>query len=248
MKYLLRLSYLGTNYHGFQVQNNAPTVQRALCDATRTVFGSDLDVSGCSRTDSGVHATEFYASILPTESSPNIPPEALVRALNSVLPKDIAVLDVRRVPKSFHVRYDVKSKEYIYRILNSPLRDPFLADRAFHYPQALNAKLMNEAAQHFVGTHDFSAFMASGSKITDAVRTVFSAGVQRDGDFVCFRVCADGFLYNMVRIMTGTLIDISQNGYDTSRIDEILDSKDRKNAGPTAPPQGLYLNKVIYAD
>ena len=246
MKYLLKLSYLGTAYHGFQVQPNVRTVQKELCDAARSVFGMPLNVSGCSRTDSGVHALEFYCTAELVESGPNIPPDALFRAMNSALPHDIAVCAAQEVPDSFHVRYDVRCKEYEYRIWNAPVRDPFLKDRAFHFSGKLDAHKMHSAAQDFLGKHNFTSFMAQGSKITDPVRTVYTAGVRCEGNMICFCVSADGFLYNMVRIMIGTLIDIGAGRINEKSIPCILTSENRDAAGATAPAHGLYLKTVSY--
>lgn len=252
MKLLLRISFLGTGYNGYQVQSDVPTVQRALNEASARLFGFECDVVGCSRTDSGVHANEFFVCISEKGKGSlecTIPMQSVPVAYNSVLPTDIAVLSAREVEDSFHPRYDVKYKEYIYKILNSEVRDPFLADRAYYVPthySDTDVERMNAAAQHLCGTHDFSAFMASGSKIVDTHRTVMYASVEREGDTVIFKVAADGFLYNMVRIMTGTLLLVGSGRLEPSDIDAIIARGERSGAGPTAPACGLYLNKVVY--
>ena len=169
MKYLLKLSYLGTAYSGFQVQPNGDTVQGRLCDAGKTLFGVDCAVTGCSRTDSGVHAKEYYAT-LEKHGGADIPAEKLPRAINTYLPKDISVITAETVDDGYSVRRHVTEKEYEYLILNSPIGDPFLLGRAYHYPHPLDILKMNEAAKYFVGRHDFAAFMASGSSIADTVR------------------------------------------------------------------------------
>ena len=166
--------------------------------------------------------------------------------MNIMLPADIAVKSAVPVPDSFHPRYDVKSKEYRYRILNSRIRDPFLAGRAYQFPVPLDTVLMNRAAGYFVGTHDFSAFTASGSDVADRVRTVYNCSVTSDGGIVTVTVSGSGFLYNMVRIITGTLIDVSCGKICADSIPDIIASLDRERAGFTAPACGLYLYRVEY--
>lgn len=246
LKMLLRLGYCGTNYHGFQVQPNAVTVQEKLQDAVQSLYGGRFPVTGCSRTDSGVHAKEFYCTVDIDENSPAIPYDRVPLALNHFLPDDISVYDARPVDSSFHPRYNALGKEYIYVIWNSRISNPFLARRVYHYPRKLDADLMNEAAQHFKGTHDFYGFMASGSDIEDTVREIKYADVKCENDKVIFTVAANGFLYNMVRIITGTLIFVSENKIGIDLIDEVIESRDRSRAGPTVPPDGLYLNRVVY--
>lgn len=240
---LLSLSYDGTAYHGWQVQENAVTVQQTFQDTWEKITGVRDNIIGCSRTDAGVHANMFCCNIR-TEST--IPCEKLQSALNALLPFDISVTSCREVPCEFHARYDCKGKEYIYKIYNSPVRNPFFVNRAWHYKPLLDERELNSCAGLFCGTHDFAGFCSAGSSVGDTVRTVYSADVSRDGDTVIFRICADGFLYNMVRIITGTLIAVSQGKIRKEDIPEIIDSRDRNRAGATAPPQGLYLNKVIY--
>ena len=171
------------------------------------------------------------------------------RAISAHLPEDIAVFDAEWVSDEFHARYDVKYKEYVYKICNSSVRDPFMEGRAWHYPRVLDdcdVVNMNAAAERYVGTHDFAAFMAQGSNVSTTERTVVAASVERIGSEIIFRVSADGFLYNMVRIMTGTLIAVGEGKITPADIDRIIQSKDRSLAGMTAPAHGLYLNKVVY--
>lgn len=252
MKILLNISYLGSEYCGYQVQKNGVTIQQKLNEAAYSLFGFDCDVVGCSRTDRGVHADMFCACVSKKGESGivcTVPESALPLALNRFLPEDICVREARFVEDSFHPRYDVKYKEYQYKILNSPLPDPFLYGRVWHYPKFIDdASLenMNKAAGLFVGTHDFSSYMASGSSVSTTVRTVTEAEVRREGDTVIFRICADGFLYNMVRIMTGTLVGVAEGKFSPDDIVSITESRDRSRAGVTAPPQGLYLHKVVY--
>lgn len=240
---LLTIRFLGTAYHGWQIQQNAVTVQEKLQAALKTVLGSQPDIKGCSRTDTGVHAACFCVS-LKTES--RIPCDRLPAALNVNLPKDIAALACREVPEDFHARYNAKGKRYIYKILNTPLRDPFYEGLALHYPHPVDETLLNDACRGFIGTHDFSSFCSSGSSVSDTVRTVSEASVSRQGDVVLFSVSADGFLYNMVRIMVGTLLAVSEGKISAQDIPCIIAARDRSRAGITAPPHGLYLDEVFY--
>jgi tRNA pseudouridine38-40 synthase len=179
------------------------------------------------------------------------PKRRIAVALNAHLPEDIAVYDAMMVDGDFHPRYDVVYKEYVYRIYNSPCRSPFEKDRAWHYPKRISDQAlaaMQEAANAFCGTHDFTSFMAQGSTVAHAVRTVTHASVTRCGDVIEFHVAADGFLYNMVRIMTGTLIAVAEGKIAPEQILEIIDAKDRARAGMTAPAHGLYLHRVEYRD
>jgi len=179
------------------------------------------------------------------ETEKEIPCHSVVDAFNHNLDSRIAVLSCDNAPLDFHARYTSHSKEYRYVIRNSRIPDPFLSGRAWLYSGELDVERMKRAAKEFVGKHDFRAFMATGSKIEDTVRTVFSAEVETEGDTLVFKVCADGFLYNMVRIMMGTLVDIGRGKIDLS-VTEIIESLDRNRAGVTAPPHGLYLWRVDY--
>ena len=245
MNIKLIISYLGTNYCGWQVQKNAVSIQERLQDAVQAVFGKRYDLKGCSRTDSGVHANSFCCCVC-ADSDLTIPENKIPLALNHFLPDDIAVINAEYVPDSFHPRYDVKYKEYEYVIWNASAKNPFLSDRAFHYPKKLDETVMDKAAKLFIGKHDFTSFMASGSSITDAVREIYYFNVRRDEEKVIINVAADGFLYNMVRILVGTLIETSEHKITLDDIPSIIASRNRKKAGFTAPPQGLYLNKVVY--
>lgn len=252
MKILLNISYVGSAYCGYQVQKNGVTVQQKLNEAARAVFGFDCDIVGCSRTDRGVHANMFCACVSECGKEgilSTIPEGSLAKAFNSYLPGDISVRSAKYVEDGFHPRYDVKYKEYVYKILNAPICDPFLFGRVWHYPKPISdedVRKMDEAAKKYIGKHDFSAFMASGSSVSSTVREVVSAGVRKNGELIEFTVAADGFLYNMVRIMTGTLIAVAQGKLFPDDIPEIIVSADRSRAGMTAPAEGLYLNRVVY--
>ena len=252
MKLLLRIAYLGTEYCGYQVQPNGITVQQKMNEATEAMFGFPCDIVGCSRTDSGVHANEFCLTVAEKgkdEIAFSIPTEKIPIALNRCLPEDISVLSATLVSNGFHARYDVKYKEYVYKIWNGSCKNPFLADRALfpsHPISKEGVERMNRAAEMFVGTQDFAAYMATGSKIKDTVRTILYADVTEQEGVITFRVAADGFLYNMVRIMMGTLLDVARGGLSPEDIPAITKSKDRRRAGATAPAHGLYLNRVSY--
>ena len=252
MKLLIYVSYLGTDFCGYQIQKDKRTVQGELNIATKKLFSHDCDITGCSRTDSGVHANMFCATVAKKGENvllTEIDISKIPRALNSHLPNDISVWGAEWVESDFHPRYDVRFKEYIYRIYNRGLRDPFEEGRSLHVPQMISdeaVERMNLAASYFVGKHDFSAFMAKGSIVESTVREVTYASVEKKGDIITFKVAADGFLYNMVRIMAGTLLAVAQNKIEPVQIPHIINSGKRELAGQTAAPHGLYLNKVVY--
>ena len=252
MKVLLTIRFDGTSYVGYQAQNNGPTVQKELTRAAEELFGYPCDITGCSRTDSGVHANRFYVTVEKKGTNTletSIPVERIPRAMSAHLPESISVLDAQWVREDFHARYSVLSKEYVYRIHNAPWRDPFEAGKSWHIPQALDENAlaaMQDAANAFVGKQDFTSCMANGSKIVSAVRTVLDAKIERRGDLVEFRVSADGFLYHMVRIMMGTLVEVGMGRMTPEDVKEALAAMDRRYMGPTAPACGLYLNRVDY--
>lgn len=240
---LLTIQFDGSAYHGWQVQQNAVTVQQTLQDALQQICRNRDNIVGCSRTDAGVHAN-MYCCNMRTESL--IECDKLVNALNALLPRDIAALSCKEVDFDFHARYDCKSKEYIYKIWNSPNKSPFLYGYSVHHKYRLDEAFLDKQAKDFIGTYDFSSFCAAGSSVEDTVRTVMNASVEREGDMIIFRVEADGFLYNMVRIMVGTLLDISKGKIPQDSIKQIISAKNRFAAGQTAPAHGLYLNKIHY--
>lgn len=241
---LLTISYDGKAFHGWQIQKNALAVQEVFQNALYNIIGGYADIKGCSRTDSGVHAN-MYCISLKTEHP--IPAERLKAALNRHLPMEVAVYDCREVEEDFHARYSCKSKQYIYKIWNSEVRNPFLNGYALHYRYKIDEKQLHRAAQAFVGKHDFTSFCTLDKREKgDFVRNVKMFSVERDNDLVTMKVEADGFLYNMVRIMVGTLLRVQQGKIPEDGIKEIIEKKDRKFAGPTAPACGLYLNQVNY--
>lgn len=240
---LLNISFNGSAFHGWQIQPNAVTVQQTLCDAIEKLTGERLNVVGCGRTDAGVHANSFYCNF-KTQST--VPPDKFSDALNCILPDTIVVKSSMEVSATFHARYDCDGKRYIYRILNSKTKSPFLCGLVYHYPYEIDCEKLNTAAKDFIGTYDFSAFCASGCEVVDRVRTIYDFNVYRQGDEVIFSVEGNGFLYNMVRIMVGTLLDIGRGKIDKDSIKKILLSKSRNNAGVTVPGEGLYLDEVFY--
>ncbi|HCC34219.1 MAG TPA: tRNA pseudouridine(38-40) synthase TruA [Ruminococcaceae bacterium] len=242
-RYKLSLCFDGTKYHGWQVQKNAVTVQQTVQDAMGRLFGVRPALTGCSRTDAGVHARAFCAH---TDIDTEIPAGRIPYALRHYLPPDISAVDCEEASGDFHARYSAKSKEYVYKIYNRPHPNPFYRGYALHIERPLDTETMNRAAKAFLGRHDFSAFRASGSGVEDTVRTVFDAGVHREGDIILFTVRADGFLYNMVRIMTGTLLEIAYGKTEPEQIPVMIARGDRSVSGPTAPAHGLYLNRVLY--
>ncbi len=239
----LCLRYDGSRYHGWQVQKNDVTVAETLEDAIFRVCGEKLRVTGCGRTDAGVHALRYCANF---KSETRIPMERLPLALNSRLPEDIAVLDAREVELDFNAIGSCIKKEYIYKIWNSKIRDPFLEKRACFYPQDLDMALMQRAARAFEGTHDFRAVRSVGTETRSTVRTVHWCRAEREGEMITVSICADGFLYNMCRAMVGTMVYASYGKLLPEEIPALLARGDRRLTGPTMPPQGLYLNRVWY--
>lgn len=241
---MLTLRYDGTAYHGWQVQPNAPTVQETLQDAVERVTGVRSGLTGCSRTDAGVHAAMFCCT-LDTESP--LRDNKLCSALNFYLPEDISVYRADEVAAEFHPRYDARGKRYVYRIWNGAQRNPFYSRYSLHRNRPLDEALLNRAAADFVGSHDFAAFCSADSDTQGStVRTVRLCRVERQGELIRISVEADGFLYNMVRIMVGTLLDIADGRIPPDGIPAILAGKDRTRAGTTAPARGLCLEEVFY--
>ena len=247
MKYFAKIKYLGTAFHGFQVQPDKRTVQGELCRALELATGVPCRVTGCSRTDAGVHANEFCITV--DADGATVPADKLPIAVSRFLPDDLSLFFAKDCNSDFHPRYNVVSKEYLYRIINRKIYDPFEVGRAW-FPQRTfssdGVARMQYATKYFVGKHDFSAFMSEGSDVTDCVRTVYALSVEQNGDLLEIKISADGFLYNMVRIIVGTLAEIGYGRFSPDDVPSIIESKDRARAGMTAPPHGLYLNKVTY--
>lgn len=241
---LLTLSYCGKNLHGWQIQDNALTVQEVFQNALYQIIHERPDIKGCSRTDSGVHANMYCVSM---KIAHPITEDHLMMAMNRYLPDDVAVTDIRTVPDDFHARYSCKGKEYVYKVWNSRVRNPFLQDLALHYRYEMDIDKMHREAQAFVGAHDFTSFCTPDKREKgDFTRTVKYFNIKREGNLVTFTVAADGFLYNMVRIMVGTLLAMNNGRIPFGTLPQIIEGENRKLAGPTAPSCGLYLNKVFY--
>lgn len=239
----ITISYDGTSYHGFQVQKNDITIQETLQNALFKITGERINVIGCGRTDAGVHAICYTASFR-TQSS--MPPDKYVYALNAMLPPDIVCLSSSEADIDFHAKNSAKKKHYTYKILNSELADPFLRNYAWHFKYPLDAEKMQRAAKAFVGEHDFEGFSSSGRSVKTTVRTIYSLDVTKSGNIITIDVIGNGFLYNMVRIIAGTLTAVGTGRIPYEDIPDIISSCDRTRAGITAPPQGLYLTEVIY--
>jgi len=239
----LVITYNGAAYCGWQSQRNGTTVQETLAAAIERLTRACPKLHGCGRTDSGVHAKNYVCSFkTPSKATP----ETFVRGLNALLPRDVAVKSASEAEPDFHARFSVTGKKYEYRVLNSKTRDPFWEGRALHYPYPLDEKLLDRAAKAFLGEHDFSAFCSAGGSVKDKVRIITEASVRREGDLVVFTVAGNGFLYNMVRIMAGTLLAVAQGKIAPDALPAVIASGDRNAAGATAKPQGLYLSEVYY--
>lgn len=235
--------YDGTEYHGWQVQKRDRTVAGTVEAALGKLTGENVKVTGCGRTDAGVHALSYCANF---KSDTRIPLERLPLAVNSLLPEDISVLRAVEVPENFNAILSCKKKEYTYRLVNSRIRDPFLKNRVYFYPSPLDAEVMREAASQFVGTHDFAAVRSVGTETKTTVRTIYYCDIEKNGQEISMKVCADGFLYNMVRAIMGTVIYCAEGKIDPKDIPMLLDTRDRRLTGPTVPPQGLYLTRIWY--
>lgn len=237
------MTYKGTAYHGFQIQDNAVTVQDVVEKCVSRVLNSETSITGCSRTDAGVHANRYCFSVL-TDSK--IPEKSFVRGVNSYLPSDISILSCEEVPLDFHARYSCKAKEYVYLIHNSECRNPFAEDLQYHYRRKMDIELMRKAAAHFIGTHDFRSFCSARTDKTNTVRTIYELSIEKENELVKIFIKGDGFLYNMVRIIVGTLLSVNEGKISADEIPMILEKTDRLSAGKTAQAHGLYLNRVFY--
>ena len=239
----LRLRYDGSAYHGWQVQRYDVSVAATLEKALSKVCGHTVKATGCGRTDAGVHALNYCANFR-TES--RIPVERLPLAVNTRLPDDIAVLAACEVEEGFNAILSCVKKEYVYRIMNTRIRDPFLQKRVCFYPAPLDFARMEAAGAAFEGTHDFAAVRSVGTETKTTVRTVHWCRAEKHGEEIDIAVCADGFLYNMVRAIVGTMVYASHGKLEPEEIPALLEKGDRRLTGPTMPPQGLYLNRVWY--
>jgi tRNA pseudouridine38-40 synthase len=242
----ITLQYDGTNYVGWQRQAAGTSIQGLLEDALEPIAGTHVTVHGAGRTDAGVHALAQIASVsFPCAHESSV----LARALNAVLPLDVRVLSVADMPADFHARFDAVGKTYEYRIVNAPIVSPFLVRYVWHVPNQLDINAMKSAAAHLVGAHDFSAFQSGGSDVASSQRTIHAIdweGAHGHDVPLVIRLRGDGFLRHMVRNIVGTLVDIGVGRWGAERMTEILASRDRSQAGTTAPAHGLFLVRVEY--
>ncbi len=243
MNIKLELQYDGTAYHGWQVQKNAVTVQETVKNAIKKITGEDVTVTGCGRTDTGVHA-EHYICNFHTESS--VPADKFPYALNTHLPDDIVCFNAEVVSDDFNANSSATGKRYVYKILNREFPDAVMGRYSWHYKYPLDVAKMRQASKAFIGEHDFIGFASSGFTVKTTVREIYSLDVTKIGDVITIDICGNGFLYNMVRIIAGTLAFAGGGKINPSDMAEIIESKDRNRAGITAPPQGLCLKEVYY--
>lgn len=239
----LIVSYDGTNYCGWQVQDNETTVAGVINEHLSELLGEEINIAGASRTDSGVHALGNVA-VFDTETQ--IPAEKICFALNQRLPEDIRIQESDEVSADWHPRFQDSKKTYEYTIINRRFPDPTKRLYAHWEYGELDAETMKEAAEYLVGEHDFASFCSAGGQQETTIREIYSINVEKEGDIITIRVQGNGFLYNMVRIIAGTLIEIGKGTYEASKMKEILDAKDRNEAGPTARANGLKLVEIEY--
>jgi tRNA pseudouridine38-40 synthase len=239
----LLLSYDGTDFFGWQRQPDRRTVQQVLEVAIGRLTGVESNTTASGRTDAGVHAV---GQVVHFFTASRHAPETFVKALNAMLPPDVRVNDAREVPQAFHATLDAKAKLYRYVIDNGRVADPFQTRHAWHVFPPLDASAMHSAAQSLRGRHDFHSFETNWPNRTSSVRTITHIAVSRISDSVGIEVEADGFLYNMVRSITGTLVEVGKGKWPETKVAEVLAAEDRREAGPTAPPQGLFLVRVRY--
>lgn len=239
----LIIEYDGTAYHGWQSQKNALAIQDVIEGAVFELTGERSRLYASGRTDAGVHALRQVANF---HTSSDIPSERFACALNGVLPEDIVIRHSEEADMSFHSRHDAKGKKYRYVIFNKEHRPALMRNRAWHVPYSLDLPAMEKAVEYLQGTHDFGTFMSSGSSVENTVRTVTGTSIERRGELVLFEIAADGFLYNMVRIIAGTLVETGAGRISADDMPCIIGSSDRIRAGKTAPARGLYLVEVYY--
>ncbi|MEN8077007.1 tRNA pseudouridine(38-40) synthase TruA [Clostridioides difficile] len=239
----ITLEYDGTNYYGWQKQKGMKTIQGEIEEALFAVTKEVCEVTGSSRTDAGVHAKGFVANF---KTNSKVPPNKFREALNVKLPDDIVIIKSEKVDDEFHARYYAKGKTYEYSILNDDVPSALMRNQVYHYKYDLDIEAMKIAAKQFIGTHDFAAFKTQGSSVKGTIRTIFDVKVEKTEKIIKISVSGDGFLYNMVRIIVGTLINVGRGKTDPSSIVDIINKKDRTLAGDCVPPHGLLLKKVYY--
>lgn len=242
-RYLLIVAYDGTQYHGWQRQENAVSVESVLTAELSRLLKEDVELIGASRTDAGVHA---LGNVVVFDTNTTIPAEKLCFAINQSLPADIRVMKSYEVAGDFHPRYTQSRKTYEYKIENAMIYSPLERLYAYSVYSHLDVEKMQVAARYLEGEHDFASFCAAGSQVKTTVRTIYEVSVSADDNIIYIRVTGNGFLYNMVRIIAGTLVDVGKGYIKPEKIPEIIVAKDRKVAGPTAPAHGLKLMAIKY--
>ena len=242
-RFKLIVEYDGTAYCGWQRQLNGPSVQQELEEALSRLTHERVSVVGSSRTDAGVHAEGLCAHF---DSATRIPAEKIAFALNTMLPADIRIRESGAAPEGFHARFAACGKVYTYTFFNARHQNAIGRLYSAHVPVLMDERRMHEEAQALLGTHDFAAFAASGSVVKSTVRTIYRAKVERSGDYVTLTVLGNGFLYNMVRIIAGTLMEVGTGKRETGAIARAIETGDRLALGQTAPAQGLTLRRVLY--
>jgi len=240
---LLTIEYDGKNYVGWQMQNNGVSVEEEVTKAIQSLVKEDVKLYGSGRTDSGVHAFGQAASFY---TNSNISIDKIPYGINSFLPSDIKVINAEEKDKDFHARYSAKAKEYVYLIYNRSIMSPIYKGKATHVFYKLDIEKMRRASKALLGEHDFAGFMGSGSSVKNTVREIYDVDIKEENNLIIIKIRGNGFLYNMVRIIVASLIDIARGRFEEDRIKEILDTKMRSMANVTAPAEGLYLNKVFY--
>lgn len=245
MRVMLRVAYDGTAYSGWQLQPNAMTIEQRLNEALEDLFGVPMAVIGASRTDAGVHALG-NAAVFDVDT--RMPASKIAYALNTRLPEDIRVVNSSEVPPDFHPRHTESVKTYEYKIWNDAFPNPTVRLYSHFEYGEIDIERMAEAAEYLVGEHDFTSFCSAGTQVENKVRTVFSVDIKRDGSMITVRVTGNGFLYNMVRIIAGTLLKVGQGAMEPADVKKALDGRDRQLAGPTAPARGLTLVKISYGE
>ena len=237
------LQYMGTNYHGWQIQDNASSVQQVLEEKFSIILNESVRIIGAGRTDAGVHA---LAQVANFKTANPLDIRKIFRGVNSLLPDDIAILEMDEVDLQFNARKSARKKEYLYQIWNGEIISPFMHPFAKHAPYKLDTAVMKDAARVFLGEHDFSSFCSAKSDIQDKVRTVFLSDIEIEGLLIKYRIIATGFLHHMVRTIVGTLIDCGKKRISAKDIVGIIDAKDRRRASFAAPARGLFLFRVYY--
>lgn len=242
---MLTVAYDGTDYNGWQVQPNGVTIEGQLNKALSELLKEEITVIGASRTDAGVHA---LCNIAVFDTETRIAPEKIAPALNARLPEDIRIQNSKQVPIDFHPRHCNTRKTYEYRIYMGKYENPIGRQYAHFVYAPLNVEKMQQAAQYLLGEHDFKSFCVAKAQVLTTVRTIYDVTVKKEGNYLTIRVCGSGFLFNMVRIIVGTLLEIGRGNMEPEQMQEILEAKDRQKAGPTAPARGLTLVEFEFVE